>query len=57
MAHVGVERLGAGHRQEDAAQDDEAEDAVVEQEFDAVPGVQAQQNREVVPQVEGAERP
>ena len=36
MAHVGIERLGPGHRQEDAAQDDEAEEAVLEQEAHAV---------------------
>jgi len=57
MAHVGVERLGPGHRQEDAAQDDEAEKAVVDQQHDAVVRRQGAQDREVVEDVIEAQRP
>ncbi len=55
MAHVGVERLGAGNGQEDAAQDDEAQQAVGQQELDAVLRHQGQQDDRIVEDVQQAQ--
>jgi hypothetical protein len=52
MAHVGIEGLGPGHRQEDRAQDDEAEEAVLQQEDHPVIGVDGPEHRQVLVQME-----
>ena len=41
MAHVGIERLGARHRQEDRAQREERELGIVEEELTAQKGLSA----------------
>ncbi len=48
MAHIGIERLGAGHRQEDRTEDNEADKAVGEQELDAVLRHERHQNARLV---------
>ncbi len=48
MAHVGVERLGAGDGEEDAAQDDEADSPWSRQEAERVTGLKADQDPEIV---------
>ncbi len=40
MPHIGIERLGAGDGEHDRAHRQEGVDAVVEEEFDRVPGVE-----------------
>jgi hypothetical protein len=39
MAHVGVERLGAGHRQHHRAHRDEGEESLLEEELDGPIGL------------------
>jgi hypothetical protein len=55
MAHVGIERLGPGHRQENAAQDDESHPAVGDQEGHAVVGQEGPHDGPVVEDVEDAQ--
>ncbi len=44
MAHVRVERLGAGHRQHDRAEQNESAHRIREQEIDAVRGIEREQD-------------
>ena len=55
MAHVGVERLGAGDREEHAAQDDEADRAVREQEAERMAGVEGHEHAQIVAEMEQPE--
>ena len=55
MTHVGIQGLGPGHGQEDAAQDDEAEKAVIDQKQHAVVRRQGPEDRGVVENVPDAE--
>ncbi|MNE22613.1 hypothetical protein D3C80_1158300 [compost metagenome] len=48
MAHVRIEGLGPRHGQEDAAEDDEAEETVLEQQLNPVNRRQGAQDRQVV---------
>ena len=57
MAHVGIEGLGPRDGQKDAAQDHEAQEAVVEQELDAVVGRQGSQHADVVEDMIQTQRP
>ncbi len=45
MAHVGVKRLGAGHAQKDAAEHEKSRPAARNQEFQAVPGVERDEDQ------------
>ena len=56
MAHVGIEGLGPRDGQEDAAQDHEAQEAIVEQKHDAIVGRQGPQHADVVEDMIQAER-
>ncbi len=56
VAHVGVERLRPRHRQEDAAQDHEADEAVLDQEADPIARPDGPEDRQVFLQVEQAQR-
>ena len=44
VAHVGVQRLGARHRQEHAAQNDETQEPVADQQVDAIIGTDSAQD-------------
>ena len=56
MTHVGVERLGAGHRQHDRAEIDEGEPLVRHDELDRIVGRQRAQDLGIVRDLVGAER-
>ncbi len=47
MAHVGIQRLGAGHAEENAAQHQETGIAIGEQEYQAIDRVERNQDRRV----------
>ena len=56
MAHVGVERFGAGHGEHDRAQHQEPGESVIEQEANAVPRVQRAQDGWLAADLEDPER-
>ncbi len=47
MPHIGIKRLGAGHRQHDRAEQNEAVPGMVQQQVDGVARVDSQQDRRV----------
>jgi hypothetical protein len=55
VAHVGIQRLGAGDREHDGAQREERLAAVRDEELDRVPGVQRRQHARAARQLGGAE--
>ena len=56
MAHVGVERLGAGDGEEHAAQDGKADDPMRGQEGHGVNRVERPEHAQVVADMEQSER-
>jgi hypothetical protein len=55
MAHVGVERLGPGHREEHRAQNDQPDHPVVREEVGRVVGIERVQDLEIVADMHEAE--
>ena len=48
MTEVGIERFRTGHDQEDCTKRIKSDDAVMEKKTHSVPGIESQQNRQVL---------
>ncbi len=57
MSHIGIKRFGAGHRQHDRAEQNEAVPGMVQQQIDRVARVDSQQDRRVARDLQRAENP
>ena len=57
MPHIGIKRLGPGHRQHDRAEQNEAVPGMVQQQVDGVARVDSQQDRRVTRNLQPAENP
>ncbi len=55
MTEVGVERLGAGHREEDRAEGEQADHAVADEKLDPVDRIERRQDAGIVGDVDEAE--
>ncbi len=51
MAHVGIERLAAGHRQEDAAEDEQRQEGPFDQHAGAIGRIEGEEDLQVVEDV------